>query len=117
MTALDIKPLSPALGAEIRGIALGLPLDDRAVAEIRSAWLKHLVLVFPDQTLTERQQVRFAEYFGEPVGSRSKARTDDRADGDSRVMLITNIRENGEPIGVLPDGELQFHTRSISKNR
>ena len=25
------------------------------------------------------------------------------------IMLISNIRENGEPIGALPDGEMMFH--------
>jgi hypothetical protein len=25
------------------------------------------------------------------------------------MMLISNIRENGEPIGALPDGEMMFH--------
>lgn len=25
------------------------------------------------------------------------------------IMLITNMRENGEPIGALPDGEMMFH--------
>ena len=113
MAELDIRPLAPALGAEIRGVNLSEPLDDDTIAAIRAAWLDHLVLVFPDQHLTEKQQVRFAEYLGEPVGSRSMERTDDRAESDTRVMLITNIRDKGKPIGVLPDGELQFHTDSV----
>ena len=25
------------------------------------------------------------------------------------IMMISNIRENGEPIGALPDGEMMFH--------
>jgi hypothetical protein len=28
------------------------------------------------------------------------------------IMLISNIRENGEPIGALPDGEMMFHHRN-----
>lgn len=28
-------------------------------------------------------------------------------------MLISNIRQNGEPIGLLPDGELMFHSDSV----
>ena len=110
MNGFDIRPLSPALGAEIVGIDLSEPLSAETVAALRGAWLDHLVLLFRDQTIDEQHQVRFVQYFGEPVGSRSKDRKDD---GDARVMLITNIRKNGEPIGVLPDGELMFHTDSV----
>ena len=117
MSAFDIRPLSPALGAEVRGVDLAVPLEDATFAAIYAAWLDHLVLVFPGQTLTERQQVRFAERFGEPVGQRSKSRIDDRDERDSRVMLISNIRENGTPIGLLPDGELMFHTDSVYLER
>ncbi len=31
------------------------------------------------------------------------------------IMLISNIRENGEPIGALPDGEMMFHHDMIHK--
>ncbi len=115
--SLDIRPLSPALGAEVRGLDLSQPLSDQVFEKLYSAWLDHLVLVFPGQRLTERQQVRFAERFGEPVGSRSKERVDERDERDSRVMLISNVRENGIPIGLLPDGELMFHTDSVYLER
>ena len=36
---------------------------------------------------------------------------------DRRVLLITNIRENGRPVGFLPDGELQFHSDSAFLDR
>lgn len=114
---LDVRKLSPALGAEIRGVDLSKPLDDATFAAIYAAWLENLVVVFPGQTLTERQQVEFAERLGEPVGQRSKERHDDRSGRDRRVMLISNIRENGVPIGLLPDGELMFHTDSVYLER
>src|SRR3546814_10696106 len=41
-----------------------------------------------------------------PKELRSKA----AADYHESVMLVTNIRENGDPIGALPDGEMMFHT-------
>lgn len=43
---------------------------------------------------------------------RNKAKQAERRDQDPRIMLISNIRENGKPIGSLPDGELQFHSDS-----
>ena len=26
------------------------------------------------------------------------------------VLLVSNIRKDGEPVGVLPDGDMQFHS-------
>jgi alpha-ketoglutarate-dependent taurine dioxygenase len=64
VTELDIRPLTPAIGAEIVGLDLGERLDDETVAAIRAAWLRHLVVFFPDQHLDEDQQVAFASRFG-----------------------------------------------------
>lgn len=111
---LDVKPLSTALGAEIVGLDLAAPLDGATIAALRAALLDNLVLVFRGQAMEERDQVRFASCFGKPVGSRSAQRRDD---GDPRVMLIGNVRENGEPIGALPDGELMFHSDSTFLER
>ena len=58
--------ISGALGAEIRGVDLSLPLTDRDVAEIRAALLEHLVIFFRDQEITPAQQYRFASRFSEP---------------------------------------------------
>ncbi len=110
MASYAIKRLSPALGAEITGIDLHRSLTPETVTKLRRAWLDHLVLVVRGQDIGEPELVRFAAYFGEPVGSRSTTRRDG---GDNRVMLISNIRKNGEPIGVLPDGELMFHADSV----
>ncbi len=110
---LQIRTLSPAIGAEVIGLDLSQPLGDSTLAAVRAAWLEHQVLLFRGQTLTEAEQVRFASYFGEPVGSRSAVRVDQRPDADPRVMLISNVRENGKLIGTLPDGELQFHANSV----
>jgi taurine dioxygenase len=52
--ALDIRPLSGALGAEILGIDLSHDLGDETVAAIRAAWLEHLVVFFRAQTLARR---------------------------------------------------------------
>mgnify|MGYP003704704509 CR=1 FL=1 len=55
--------------AEVRGLDLPTCLDkgtlsDAVVAEIRAAWMEHAVLVFPDQMLTDQQQVAFSMRFG-----------------------------------------------------
>lgn len=110
--AFSVNPLSPALGAEVTGLDLAKPLDPPTVAALRRAWLDHLVLLFRGQTLSERAQVEFASHFGTPTGPQNRIRKDAPPDADQRVMLITNVRKDGEPIGSLPDGELQFHSDS-----
>ncbi|HKU95069.1 MAG TPA: TauD/TfdA family dioxygenase, partial [Vineibacter sp.] len=64
---LEVRPIAGALGAELHGIDLARDLDDDAVAEIRQAWLDHLVVFFRDQALTPAQQVAFARRLGEPM--------------------------------------------------
>ena len=113
-TGFKIRKLSPAIGAEIIGLDLSHPLDAQTLSALRAVWLDHHVLLFRNQTISEAEQVRFATYFGEPVGSRSRTRLDHLPDADPRVMLISNIREkDGKLIGALPDGELQFHADSV----
>ena len=65
--ALDIRPLSGALGAEILGIDLAHDLGDDTVEAIRAAWLEHLVIFFREQTLSPAQFLQLASRFGEPV--------------------------------------------------
>jgi taurine dioxygenase len=61
---LAIQPLTPITGAEIGGLDLRAELDAPTVKAIREALLRHKVLVFRDQPLTDAQQVRFSRYFG-----------------------------------------------------
>ena len=63
--ALDIEPITPGIGAEISGLNLAEPLDDGRVLALREAFLRHLVLVFRDQSLTRNQHKQFGSYFGE----------------------------------------------------
>ena len=108
--SIDITPLSRALGAEIRGLDLKQPLKASTIAEVEDAWHEHIVLVFRDQDLDEDAQLRFARQFG-TLGERARPaeRRAEGADYYSAIMLVSNVRENGVPIGSLRDGELWFH--------
>ncbi len=64
-TAISVRPLHPALGAEIRGIDLRAPLDATTFRAVHDAWMAHLVLVFPDQSITDAEHVAFTRNFGE----------------------------------------------------
>jgi len=112
--ALTIHPLHPHTGAEIRGADVSQPQSAEALAIMRQAWLDHCVLLWRDQTLDKDQQKNFVSYWGE-VGSRANrlpAKNPRKLEGPDyydEAMLISNIRQDGKPIGVLPDGELWFH--------
>lgn len=62
---LEIRPMTPAIGAEIHGIDLGAPDIGKRVPEIRAALLKHGVIFFRDQHLTQEAHIAFARHFGE----------------------------------------------------
>ncbi len=64
---IEVQPIAGALGAEIRGVELAQPLAAEVVAEIRQAFLDHLVIFLRDQTLAPRALLAFAERFGAPV--------------------------------------------------
>jgi taurine dioxygenase len=102
-----VRPLSPALGAEISGIDLRDPIDDDLKQKFLDVWHQYLVILLRNQTLDEDAQVRFAETFGPPAKTTS-GRT--YSAKHPSVMLISNIRKDGKPIGALPDGEMHFHT-------
>jgi taurine dioxygenase len=63
-TGLDVRPLSPIIGAEIHGIDLSRPLGDSVIAEVRQALNTHHVIFFRDQQLSSEQQADFARQFG-----------------------------------------------------
>src|SRR3954469_5254575 len=62
---LEIRPLSPSIGAEVRGIDLGVRPDDATRAELDKAFTDHKVLFFRDQHITTEQHVEFCRGFGE----------------------------------------------------
>ncbi|MEP1124262.1 MAG: TauD/TfdA family dioxygenase [Ilumatobacter sp.] len=68
---IDVVPSGQACGATVRGLDLHdmaqCGLDDATVREIRSAWLEHKVLAFPDQDLSDDDLEAFTLRFG-PFG-------------------------------------------------
>lgn len=106
-SAIRIRPLSPALGAEICGIDLSQPLDDETFETMRNFWYEHCVLCIPGQNLGEMDQVRFAERFGELAATLHEYES---GKGHPAIMYVTNQQKDGKYIGALPDGEMFFHS-------
>jgi taurine dioxygenase len=65
VSRFSIVPLTPTIGAEIRGVDLRSALDAGTIKDIRAALLEHLVLAFRDQSISDDEHYRFAGYFGE----------------------------------------------------
>ena len=114
---LTVRPLGNACGAEITGADLTRDLTPAQVATIQQAWDEHLVLLFRGQNISQDDQLRFAANFGE-LGARKKApeQLRDLVEGklqlDPRVLLVSNMKENGVPLGAFGDGDMWFHIDS-----
>ena len=110
-TPFEVVPLTKYIGAEIRGLDLRQKPDDETVKAIYQAWLDHLVLIFPEQTLSQEDLIRATSFFGAlgKISRPPKYFPKGYSSVLPGIMMISNIRENGEPIGALPDGEMMFH--------
>lgn len=108
---IKIEPSGAALGAFVRDVDLNQPLTDALRQQILAAWQKHIVLIFPEQDLSQKAQLSFASNFGD-LGTRSR-RAEARPEGaefNPNIMMVSNLRdEQGNYIGSLPDGEMYFH--------
>ena len=111
MAGIEIIRLSDAIGAEIRGVDLSRELDAATVAAVTDAWHAHQIILFRDQDISNDQQRSFALKFG-ALGTRSRPgpKPPEAAEYGPNVMLVSNIRKDGKPIGSLPDGEMMFHS-------
>ena len=108
---IDIQPLSNIVGAVVDGVDLTRPVDDATGDLLRNTFYENSILCIRDQQLAATDQIQFADLFG-PVDSGFRVRSGYGGDETRQwgVMLVSNIRRNGVPIGSLPDGEMQFHS-------
>jgi alpha-ketoglutarate-dependent taurine dioxygenase len=93
MADLEVRALSPALGAEIVGVDAREPLDPDTAAWLQELYDQYHLLLFRDQHVDAEQQERFASTFGPPI--------DDMADG-VRTGYISNVMEDRAGSGPLP---------------
>ena len=97
---LSAQPVSGALGAEISGVDLSRPLDEKVTAEITKAWLEYLVLFFRDQDLTPAQFKKFAQIFGDiEVHPFIKSRVD--AEPDVEALELAKTPPMAPPTSIL----------------
>ena len=106
---VTVSPSGKALGAEIKGVDLR-EVDGEDFAAIYRAWLDHSVVLFRGQALTDENLIAFSERFGDldwaPVQESGRR----FVDGHPEIYVVSNVRENGAPIGSLGAGEATWHT-------
>lgn len=107
---IDVRPVSEAVGAEVRGVDLAR-LTDGQFEAIRSAWHSHSALLFRRQHLTDDDLVAFSRRFGDldmaPVMECGRT----AVPGKPEVYVISNVLGvDGKPIGSLGTGEAVWHT-------
>jgi taurine dioxygenase len=104
-----VRSTGAALAADIEGVDLAAALAPETVAAIKQAWGDNLVLRFRGQELADDDLLRFSRQIGEldwaPV-----AATNDAPEGRAYIMVVSNVVENGEPIGQLGNYEALWHT-------
>jgi taurine dioxygenase len=110
-------PLTRHIGCEVKGIDLREPVSPEAASAIYKTWLDYAVLLFRDQELTQEDLIRVTGIFGEfaPLGRPANTLPSGFSKILPNIMLISNIRENGQTIGALPDGEMMFHHDTIHR--
>jgi taurine dioxygenase len=104
---IEATPLSPAIGALVRGVDLSRPLDEAAQATLRQVFYDHVILLIRDQKLDEDGLLRAGGFLG-PLSRRGRPTAVQR-ESNPYITKVSNIRENGQLIGSLPDGEMLFH--------
>lgn len=108
--AISVEKLHPNIGAEIKGVDLTKPVDAATQAAIRKAFEDNIVIVFRGQDLDDKAQIATGEIFGKVVVRKKPAVGNlPGGDYDTPFMLVTNIVENGKPLGAFGDGEMWFH--------
>lgn len=122
-TEFSICPLNSALGAEVTQVDLKT-LSESDFAILHAAWLEHMLLVIHDQQLDPAALVDFARRFGTPVSSKRLQNwtANHQAAHDifalpPEISLISNIKKDGQSLGLLGDGEIAWHSDFSFKER
>ncbi|MGX9732994.1 TauD/TfdA dioxygenase family protein [Janthinobacterium aestuarii] len=92
-----IETFDAPLGAQVLGLDLAQPLSQGDFQRLHHAHLDHHVLVFRDQRITPQQQVDFSRRFG-PLQIHVLRQF--QLPTQPEVLIISNIVENGQPIGL-----------------
>ncbi|HYH41097.1 MAG TPA: TauD/TfdA family dioxygenase [Burkholderiales bacterium] len=109
-SAVRIEPLSKSIGADITGVDLSQPLSDADFQTIFDAWMAHHVLRFRGQKLSKDEFLEFSRRFGELDKAPINMKGEPWIPGYPTLAVMSNIIQDGQPIGSLGYGEAVWHT-------
>src|ERR1700749_3803646 len=99
--AITVIALYP-FGAQLRGVDLTCPMAPDVFAEVEAAFNRHGVLVFPEQSVNDEQQLAFSRLFGplevnpNYAGAKLRLRSDiadiSNLDAEGRVLARDDRR-------------------------
>jgi taurine dioxygenase len=107
--SLPVVATGAALGAEIRSLDVR-ELTDAQFEAVHHAWLDHSVILFRGQHLSDADLITFSRRFGgldwAPIQETGRR----FVEGHPEIYVVSNVIENGVPIGSLGSGEAVWHT-------
>ena len=103
---MRIVPSGQVLGASVEGLDLSRPLAEAEVETLIKDLGKYSVLRFPKQKLAARQLRDFAARFGE---LEINVANSFQEPGIPEIMILSNMVEDGKPIGLADAGQ-DWHT-------
>jgi taurine dioxygenase len=98
---MNIAPLSPYIGVEVTGVDLREPVSEENFDALRTALNQHSLLLFRGQRINEAQHVAFSRRFGTLIGHVLKQFLKPEY---PEVYVLSNVAENGKPIGNHKEG-------------
>ena len=109
---IEITPSTATCGAAVTGINLNRPLGGAQIAQIRAAWIKHRILSFPDQNLSDDGLERFTlemggfgeDPFFEPIAEREHIAAILRETGETTPLFAENWHSDWSFLAVPPAG-------------
>ncbi|MGJ7607930.1 TauD/TfdA dioxygenase family protein [Variovorax sp. LT1R20] len=102
----EVRPFPAPVGAEIIGLDISKPINEEDFTRIHRAHLDHHVLVFRDQQITPQAHIDFSRRFG-PLEIHVLHQF--QLKNHPEILIVSNIKENGEPIG-LGDAGVYWHS-------
>jgi taurine dioxygenase len=106
---MSVHNLTAPLGAEISGIDLSRPVTSDQIQTIRDVWQERLVVVFHGQKLSDPELIAFSKNFGELDPPGPNPYGEPFLKQHPELNVISNVMEDGKPIGNLGDGEAVWH--------
>src|ERR1700712_529435 len=102
----EVRPFDAPVGAEIVGLDISKPINTHDFARIHRAHLDHHVVVFRNQDVSPEAHIDFSRRFG-PLEIHVLHQF--HLKNHPEILIVSNIKENGEPIG-LGDAGVYWHS-------